>query len=146
MLTSLPEKDVADEGSDDLVDPPEISAHDRHCDDDGNGALDHLGPVRPVHLVELGPRLTDEPAAALGVVLDRSDGSAATRSRGRLWDARPIARSRVARSAARIAPLPPGLVGHGYLVSRWIVWEPHQRQYFLNSTLSGEFRFDFSVW
>ncbi len=33
-----------------------------------------------------------------------------------------------------------------YLVSLWGVWRPHQRQYFLNSTRSGEFRFDFCVW
>jgi hypothetical protein len=43
------------------------------------------------------------------------------------------------------AALGAGLAGH-YLVSRWGVWLPHQRQYFLNSTRSGVFRFDFSVW
>jgi hypothetical protein len=33
-----------------------------------------------------------------------------------------------------------------YLVSRWRVWVLHQRQYFLNSTRSGVFRFDLLVW
>jgi hypothetical protein len=48
------------------------------------------------------------------------------------------------RSAAG-ASLRTGLAGH-YLVSRCAVCLPHQRQYFLNSTRSGVFRFDFSVW
>jgi hypothetical protein len=33
-----------------------------------------------------------------------------------------------------------------YRVSRCGVCRPHQRQYFLNSMRSGEFRFDFCVW
>jgi hypothetical protein len=32
-----------------------------------------------------------------------------------------------------------------YRVSRCTVWDPHHRQYFLNSTRSGEFRLDFCV-
>jgi hypothetical protein len=43
------------------------------------------------------------------------------------------------------AALGTGLACH-YLVSRWGVCLPHQRQYFLNSTRSGVFRFDFMVW
>jgi hypothetical protein len=43
------------------------------------------------------------------------------------------------------AALGASLAGH-YLVSRWGVCLPHQRQYFLNSMRSGVFRFDFSVW
>jgi hypothetical protein len=48
------------------------------------------------------------------------------------------------RSPAR-ASLGTGLSRH-YLVSRWGVCLPHQRQYLLNSTRSGVFRFDFIVW
>ena len=33
-----------------------------------------------------------------------------------------------------------------YRVSRCGVCRPHQRQYFLNSTRSGVFRFDLFVW
>jgi len=32
-----------------------------------------------------------------------------------------------------------------YRVSRWKVWELHQRQYFFASNRSGVFRFDFCV-
>ena len=55
MLASLPEKDVADEGTNQLVDPPEIRADDGDGDDDCDRALDHLGAVGPVDLVQLGP-------------------------------------------------------------------------------------------
>ena len=144
MVASLSEKDVADEGPNQLVEAPEIGADDHHGDDDGHRALNHLGAVGPVDLVELGPRLANEAAARPGIVLDRGDGPTSA-GRSRLGNAARLTRSLLSRCATRVAPLPPGLVGHGYLVSRWIVWEPHQRQYFLNSTRSGEFRFDFSV-
>jgi hypothetical protein len=47
--------------------------------------------------------------------------------------------------AAPCTALCTGLPGH-QRVSLCGVWRPHQRQYFLNSTRSGEFRFDFCVW
>jgi hypothetical protein len=34
-------------------------------------------------------------------------------------------------------------MGTSYLVSRWSVWRPHQRQYFFASKRSGVFRLDF---
>ena len=45
-------------------------------------------------------------------------------------------------SLAPRAPLRSRLAGH-YRVSRCTVCRPHQRQYFLSSTRSGVFRFDF---
>jgi hypothetical protein len=55
MFASLPEEDVADEGTNELIDPPEIRADDGDGDDHGDRALDHLSAVGPVDLVELGP-------------------------------------------------------------------------------------------
>ena len=56
----------------------------------------------------------------------------------------PLARHRRAR-APRAARAAPALVwsGHDHRVSRCGVCWPHQRQYFLSSTRSGVFRFDF---
>src|SRR3954453_14671791 len=72
MPTSL-QKDVADEGADQLVDAPEIGADDEHGDDDDDGSLDRLGPVRPVDLAELGDGLADEATATARLALQRSD-------------------------------------------------------------------------
>src|SRR6186997_2415030 len=49
MPTSL-QKDVADEGTDQLVDAPQIGTDDEHGNDDDDGSLDRLRPVRPVDL------------------------------------------------------------------------------------------------
>src|SRR3954471_24837251 len=76
MPTSL-QKDVADEGADQLVDAPEIGTDDEHGDDDDDGSLDRLGPIRPVDLAKLAHRLADEATAPARLVLQRSDRSAA---------------------------------------------------------------------
>ncbi len=55
--------------------------------------------------------------------------------------AAPAAR-RASRRCLRVSPA----TERPYRVSRWVVWLPHQRQYFSSSTRSGEFRFDFCVW
>src|SRR5205823_1570164 len=72
-------------------------------------------------------RLGSEPDRRLG----RAPAAAGECGLGLLLTARAALRSR--------------RLGH-YRVSRCRVWWPHQRQYFLNSTRSGEFRFDFCVW
>jgi hypothetical protein len=113
MFASLPEKDVADEGPDQLVDPPEIRADDGDGDEDGDRALYHLGAIGPVDLVELCPRLADEAAAVRSFVPDRRDRSTATGGRSGLGNAARLARSLLARSSTGVAPLPPGLVRHG---------------------------------
>src|SRR4051794_23379035 len=109
MPTSL-QKDVADEGADQLVDAPEIGTDDEHGDDDDDGSLDRLGPVRPVDLAELGHRLADEATAAAGLVLQRRDRSATRCSR--LRQAARLAHRLVTGCATGVAPLPAGLVGH----------------------------------
>ena len=73
MSASLPEKDVADEGTENLIDAPEIAADDDDGDDDGDRALDHLGAIRPVNLVKLGPRLAEKAAASPRLTLDWRD-------------------------------------------------------------------------
>src|SRR6476660_8868229 len=110
MPASLPEKDVANEGTDDLVDAPQVRAHDEHGDDHDDGALDRLRAVRPVDLAELRDRLLDE-AAAAALVLDGHDRGAA--GRGRLGYAAARLARLIAGGAARVAPLPAGLVRHG---------------------------------
>ena len=66
---------------------------------------------------------------------------------GRARPGRGPERRRAGGLRAALAALLTGRAGHlAYRVSRCSVWPPHQRQYFLNSTRSGEFRFDFCVW
>jgi hypothetical protein len=110
MSASLPEKDVADEGAEHLVYPPEKRTDDDNGDDNDNRALDHLSTIRPVDLEKLGPRLAEEAAAPPGLVLDRCDRRAADRSWLRY--AAGLARRLLTGRTARIAPLPAGLVGH----------------------------------
>ena len=57
-------------------------------------------------------RLADEAAAAARLVLDRRDRRTAAGC-GRLRRAARLARRLLAGCAARVAPLPAGLVGHG---------------------------------
>jgi hypothetical protein len=144
------QQDVLDEATEDLVGEEQVRARDQAGDQDDDGALDQLLLAGPVDLLQLAPRLLDEvPEAAARNV------TAAVRARGLgsrpqllLLLARPRALGRglalELRSATR-ASLGTGLSRH-YLVSRWGVCLPHQRQYLLNSTRSGVFRFDFIVW
>src|SRR5262249_26124005 len=150
-------QDVLHERAKRLVCPVEEDADDGTGDQDDHRALHDLGPARPLDLLELGDRLADERKAALARAL-REDGprrgleraAAVARAPG-LGGAKPwrprdaAAGALIAGSATRVAALPAGLARH-YRVSRCGVWRPHQRQYLLNSTRSGEFRFDFSVW
>ena len=72
-----------------------------------------LGPIGPVDLVQLRPGLADESATASLLVLDRCRRGRrrAACDRGLRHPAR-LARRLVAGGAARVAPLPAGLVGH----------------------------------
>src|SRR5215217_8084623 len=65
------EEDALDDPLDRHVGHPEVRAHDHARDDDGHGAGDHLVAPRPLDLVELCPRLADEPAALAGLALGR---------------------------------------------------------------------------
>jgi hypothetical protein len=149
----LSEKDVLDEPAEDLVRREQVDAGHETGDQHDGRALDQLLLAGPVDLLQLGPRLADEDeapasrsACALTVALRLG------RVRRRACGLRlALLRRAIERGAAlglgsaAGAPLGACLAGH-YLVSRCRVWQPHQRQYFLNSTRSGEFRFDFSVW
>ena len=64
----LLEKNAVDEGTDDLVEAPEVEADDRARDDHDDDTLERLAPRRPVDLRRLGVRLADElPALLLGL-------------------------------------------------------------------------------
>ena len=114
-------------------------------DDDDNDTLQRLAAARPVDLPELGVRLADElpalvlrlpPRLLLDRLLRRPDLRCASAARGR--------RS-VTGGSPRRTPLPAGL-------ARQLPGLPMRRvptapaAVFLNSTRSGEFRFDFWVW
>src|SRR6476659_8634578 len=68
MPTSL-QKNVADEGTDQLVGAPEVCADDQDGNDDDDRSLDGLGTIRPVDLAELGDGLAEEPAPPPRLVL-----------------------------------------------------------------------------
>src|SRR5262245_9652891 len=105
MCASLPEKDVADEGADHLVDAPEVRADDEHRDDHDDRPLDGLGAVRPVDLAKLGDRLGDEATPAARRVLDGRDRRSTGPSRLRDAAAR-LVRALVAGGPAGVAALP----------------------------------------
>jgi hypothetical protein len=141
----LLEKNAVDERTENLVEPPQVRPDDRAGDDHDDDPLERLPPCGPVDLPELGSGLADELTATmlgsparllLDRLLGRADLGLATAS---------LARGAVGGRAGRTA-LPACLARHTYLVSRCGVWRPHQRQYFRNSTRSGEFRLDFCVW
>src|SRR5918994_6631982 len=150
-MRSLPEQDDADEGLEQLVGSVQVGADDDARDQDDDRALDHLGAARPLDLLQLAPGLLDEAPALARLA------AAGLRRRGLHAGAHlRLARARARRCGLRlggrlaagalalVATLPAGLAGH-YLVSRCTVCWPHQRQYFLNSTRSGVFRFDLFV-
>jgi hypothetical protein len=145
-----------DEAPEDLVGEEQVRARDQTGDEDDGGALDQLLLAGPVDLLQLGPRLADEALAACAgdVVAVGALGGLGRRAHLRLRRLRLLLRAlrRALDGCAALglcrtagAALGAGLSRH-YLVSRCAVWRPHQRQYFLNSTRSGLFRFDFSVW
>ena len=117
-----------------------------HGDDHDDDALERLAPGRPVDLPQLGVRLADELSALLlglaaGLLLDGLLRRPDLRPRARgVRSLRPVTGGRARRTA-----LLAGLASHlsGLPMQRV---RPHQRQYFLNSTRSGEFRLDFCVW
>ena len=63
----LSQKDVADEGLEELVGCVEIHADGHARDDDDDGALGHLLPAGPLDLLQLRPRLPDEARLARGL-------------------------------------------------------------------------------
>jgi hypothetical protein len=138
--------DPVDQRPEDLVEPVEIRGDDHAGDDDDDDALEGLGSARPVDLPELGGGLADELAtrvlrATPGLLLDGLGRGA------NLLRAAPTpGRGAVSGGSTSRTPLSTGFAGHLYLVSRCGVCRPHQRQYFRNSTRSGEFRLDFWVW
>src|SRR5947199_9027245 len=60
----LPQEDVLDEVPERLIRHPEVEADDHAGDQDDGHALDHLGLVRPLALLQLADRLGDEALAA----------------------------------------------------------------------------------
>jgi hypothetical protein len=139
------EEDVFDEAREGEIGDPEVSADDRDGDDDDHRRGEELAPVGPFDLLQLADRLGCEAAEAAtslpartGLTLrlaDRLDLAAALA--GALGGGRLLEAGAFAAGALR--------TGHVYLVSRWRVCEPHQRQYFFASKRSGVFRFDFCV-
>jgi hypothetical protein len=144
---ALLKKDVLDEPTEELVGDPKIDADDQAGDENDDRALDQLLLTGPLDLLQLAPGLTDEAAAgklALAAAVraggldcgaDRRAGAGAALEGGLA----------LSLGGAAGSALGAGLAGH-QRVSRCTVWRPHQRQYFLNSIRSGEFRFDFWVW
>src|SRR5919204_1391051 len=64
ITPSLLEEDVLHEAPEDLVGGVEVDADDEAGDEDDGGALDDLRLARPLHLLQLAPRLLDEALAA----------------------------------------------------------------------------------
>jgi hypothetical protein len=140
----LLEQNAIDEWADDLVESPEVEADDGAGDDHDDDTLERLATTRPVDLPELGIGLAHELAARLrlsssSLLLDRLLRGA------NLSLATPPTRRPFPRCGSGGATLLSRFARH-YLVSRCAVCRPHQRQYLLSSTRSGEFRFDFWVW
>src|SRR5438874_3936064 len=137
----LPQQHFLDESLKDLIGSPQVGADDDAGDEHDDRALDHLLLPRPFDLAQLAPGLRQEMAPAR---LRRMDwlGHGSRHLR--------LARSaRARRGGIRLRPALPALVtrlSRHYLVSRWAVCRPHQRQYLLNSTRSGVFRLDLFVW
>jgi hypothetical protein len=144
----LTEEDVAHERLERLIGSKEVRADDRAGDQDDDRALDDLGLARPFDLLQLTPRLADEPTALYRLTASCLTLLGLRRGPNLLL---PCARALNDTAAlgglflAAGAALRAGVLGH-QRVSRCGVWRPHQRQYFLNSTRSGVFRFDFDVW
>ena len=87
-------------------------------------------------------RLAAGPSASTGGCAPGRDLRLALRARALRGGASP---RRAARSRC-VAALPDGSRGPPSGSPGAACAEPHQRQYFLNSTRSGVFRFDFFVW
>src|SRR5581483_8220302 len=68
VLISLLPEDFRDDVLPNLVVQVEVGADDQAGDQHDDRALDHLVLARPLHLLELRPRLHDEVAAAAGLV------------------------------------------------------------------------------
>src|SRR6187431_2951920 len=111
-IGSLLQKDAVDDGADDLVETPQVSADDDAGDDHDHDALERLVARRPVDLAQLGVRLADELTALLlrlaaGLLLDgllrRPDLLRARAAR---------ARGGLTCGCACRAPLPAGLACH----------------------------------
>src|SRR3954451_7592389 len=134
-----------DEVLEDDVAAPEEDAHDEACDQDDGDALDQLVLAGPLDLLELAPRLGDEPARATA-------GRAAclalrpwltprlrhgTRGRPRRAGRRATLKRSFAGGHVRTVrtSLGTSLARH-QRVSRWPVCLPHQRQYLLTSSRS----------
>jgi hypothetical protein len=143
----LSEQDVLYEALPDQIGAVQIDADDDAGDEDDDDALDQLALTGPLDFLELAPRLAHEVLAAASRDVTLADLRARLRRPGGRLDAATLKRNLSATVALRApgAALRTRLSRH-YRVSLCGVWRPHQRQYFLNSTRSGEFRFDFCVW
>src|SRR6186713_1330285 len=144
------EENLLDERLEHEVRQPEVRANDNARDEDDDRRLDDLLLRRPLDLLELAPGLRDELRAGeatlrLGLRLLVGARGRAGRRRWRPSRKCSFARSHGAALSPAGASLCSRLTSH-QRVSRWGVWHPHQRQYFLNSTRSGVFRFDLFVW
>src|SRR5919204_4694347 len=127
----LPQEDVLDDALSDQVVRVQVDADDEARDEDDGRALDHLRLVRPFDLLQLAPRLRDEPARAaagrspltalaLRRLRRRPDLSLA---RAGALDHLRVAGARLLLGAPRAALLA-RLPGH-QRVSRCRVWRPH---------------------
>jgi hypothetical protein len=114
-------QDGADEGLERLVGAVEEGADDHAGDDHDDRALEHLGAIRPLDLLQLGDRLLDE-LAALARLAPAGLGRGRLHPRAllRLAGARALHR-RLLRDGLRLlasrrpllrAALPAGLPGH----------------------------------
>jgi hypothetical protein len=151
-LRSAAEQDALDEWLEHEVGDVQVRTDDSAGDEDDDGAGHDLALPRPIDLLQLGPALGDEAAAATaspaapGLRLRRLGG----RANLGLTLARALADALLGLALLLLllpvaAALLAGVPGHSYLVSRCTVCLPHQRQYFFASKRSGVFRFDFIV-
>jgi hypothetical protein len=152
-LRSAAEQDALDEWLEHEVGDVQVRADDSAGDEDDDRACHDLALPRPIDLLQLGPALGDEAAAAPAATA--APGLRLRRLGGRpdlgLTLARALADALLGLALLLLLLLPiaaallAGVPGHSYLVSRCTVCLPHQRQYFFASKRSGVFRFDFIV-
>jgi hypothetical protein len=142
----LAEQESLDERLEGEIRGVEVCAHDRARNDDDHASREYLALVGPVDLPQLAPAFRDEASPSRGGGGPRRLGDRLSRlSRpGALRD--PVARGGLGLLPAARPALLSRRTSHAYLVSRWVVWRRHQRQYFFSSIRSGVLRLDFIDW
>jgi hypothetical protein len=136
------EEDVFDKAGEGEIGDPEIGADHGDGDDDDDRRREELAPAGPFDLLELADGLGREAANAPAALAARP--GLALRLADRL-DLAPALTGALGGRLKILALAAGALRASHYLVSRWRVCEPHQRQYFFVSNRSGVFRFDLFV-